>query len=169
LEVHQEIMQYLNVNDLLSFSKANVYVREILLALPATDIEDLTHEFCTWYYDNHSNHWWNRRDDWDVLDILERDHQDLLKAADLIPCYGCFECQPSADFGDWAIKRLTEINGDGIPLKGCCKTFPSHFHMIFHALVAREAAGRMVRTPERMVDGCERSYLDVALHVLESK
>jgi F-box domain len=100
MEVHREIMQYLDVKDLLSFSNVNQSVRAILHALPATEIEDLTREWYDWFQDNCGHDIWGRLDNWDVFYILERDHQDLLTAGDLIPCYGCAMCHPSADFGD---------------------------------------------------------------------
>jgi len=168
MEVHREIMQYLDVKDLLSFSKANQYVRAILLALPATEIEGLTRKWYDWYQENYLHHMWDRLDDWDVFYILERDHQDLLEAGDLIPCYGCAMCHPSADFGDWAIKRVTEIDEYGVPLQGCCYD-EDDFHNIFQGLMAREASGQMVRTPERLDRGGERSYLEVTHHVLNSR
>jgi hypothetical protein len=168
MEVHREIMQYLDVKDLLSFSNVNQSVRAILHALPATEIEDLTREWYDWFQDNCGHDIWGRLDNWDVFYILERDHQDLLTAGDLIPCYGCAMCHPSADFGDWAIKRLTEINEDGVPLQGCCYD-EDNFHKIFQGLMAREATGQMVRTPERLDRGKEGSYQEVTLQVLYSR
>jgi hypothetical protein len=52
-----------------------------------------------------------------MLDLVEEEHQDLLKAADLMICYGYCAVFPSADFGDWALKRFTRMN-DGLPLAG---------------------------------------------------
>ena len=77
----------------------------------------------------------------------------------IVTCYRVF---PSSEFGDWTAKRLTEIDEDGMPLQAVWHTDTyDEFHMIFRAIVAKEAEGEKMRTKYDLDNGCQ-SYLYAA-------
>lgn len=162
MELHQEIMLRLDLASLFCFSKTNRYFRTVYMALSAKDIQGIINHFLlndTQIEEHHCS--WGRSEEWNALYMVEEDYPHLLERANLLPCYACYGVYPSTDFGDWTTKRLTEIDDYGMPLQGVCHADTNEFHMIFRAIVAKEAAGEKVRTEYDLGYGCQ-SYLNAA-------
>lgn len=155
----------LDLASLFCFSKTNRYSRTVYMTLSAKDIKGTIDHFlvndprredrCTP---------WGRFEEWDALYSVEEEYPHLLARVNLLPCYACYAVYPSTDFGDWTTKRLTEIDDDGMPLQGVCHDDAydyDEFHMIFRAIVAKEAAGEKMRDKYDLDCGCQ-SYLNAA-------